>query len=191
MEWVVSFTPRLLYPEGKRPWYPLNRRLCGPQSRSGRGGGEKNSQPPPERESSNIDKSQRFGKIAPSRPYASMYYIWNNTELQKRITEVWWQIHIYVNLSNGKVNTYLPTYLTSQSPSWKANGLSTDQQILYLSRNSKVHYHIHKSSPLVFILSQINLVHILKLYFSNIHFNIILSSAPTSPTQPLPFSFYD
>jgi hypothetical protein len=44
---VVSFTPRLLYPQGKSLWYPLDRRLGGPQSRSGCGGEEKNSQPPP------------------------------------------------------------------------------------------------------------------------------------------------
>jgi hypothetical protein len=44
---VVSFTPRSLYPQGKSPWYPLDRRLGGPQSRSGRGGEEKNSQHPP------------------------------------------------------------------------------------------------------------------------------------------------
>jgi hypothetical protein len=43
--WVVSFTPQLLYPQGKSPWYPLDRRLDGPQSRSGRGGEEKNSHP--------------------------------------------------------------------------------------------------------------------------------------------------
>jgi hypothetical protein len=36
--WVVSFTPRPLYPQGRSPWYPLDRRLGGPQSRSGRGG---------------------------------------------------------------------------------------------------------------------------------------------------------
>jgi hypothetical protein len=36
--------PGRLYPRGKRPWYPLDRRLGGPQSRSGRGGEEKNSQ---------------------------------------------------------------------------------------------------------------------------------------------------
>jgi hypothetical protein len=35
-------------PHVKGPWYPLDRRLAGPQSRSGRGGEEKNSQPPPE-----------------------------------------------------------------------------------------------------------------------------------------------
>jgi hypothetical protein len=38
---VVSFTPRPLYPRGKGPLYPLDRRLGGPQSRSGRHGEEK------------------------------------------------------------------------------------------------------------------------------------------------------
>jgi hypothetical protein len=42
---VVSFTPRPLSPQGKSPWYPMYRRLDGPQSRSGRGGEEKNSHP--------------------------------------------------------------------------------------------------------------------------------------------------
>jgi hypothetical protein len=37
---VVSFTPWPLYPQGKSPCYPLDRRLGGPQSRSGRGGEE-------------------------------------------------------------------------------------------------------------------------------------------------------
>jgi hypothetical protein len=45
--WVVSFTPRPPYLQGKSPWYPLDRRLGGPQSRSGCGGEEKNSQPLP------------------------------------------------------------------------------------------------------------------------------------------------
>jgi hypothetical protein len=39
--------PRPIYPRGKSPQYPLDRRLGGPQSLSGRGGEEKNSQPPP------------------------------------------------------------------------------------------------------------------------------------------------
>jgi len=43
--WVVSFMPRPLYPQGKSPWYPLDERLGGPQSRSGRSGEEKNSPP--------------------------------------------------------------------------------------------------------------------------------------------------
>jgi hypothetical protein len=43
----VSFTPRPPYFQGKNPWYPIDRRLGGLQSRSGRGGEEKNSQPLP------------------------------------------------------------------------------------------------------------------------------------------------
>jgi hypothetical protein len=34
-------------PQRKKPRYPLDRRLVGPQSRSGRGGEETNSQPLP------------------------------------------------------------------------------------------------------------------------------------------------
>jgi hypothetical protein len=30
MRGVVSFTPQPLYPQGKSPWYPLDRRLGGP-----------------------------------------------------------------------------------------------------------------------------------------------------------------
>jgi hypothetical protein len=44
---VVSFTPRPLYAQGKRPLYPLDRRLGGPESWSIRGGEENNSQPLP------------------------------------------------------------------------------------------------------------------------------------------------
>jgi hypothetical protein len=43
--WVVTFTPRPLYPQRNSPWYPLDRSLGGPQSRSGCGGEEKISQP--------------------------------------------------------------------------------------------------------------------------------------------------
>jgi hypothetical protein len=42
--WAVSFTPRPLYPQGKSPGYPLDRRLGGPHSQSGRSDEEKNSQ---------------------------------------------------------------------------------------------------------------------------------------------------
>jgi hypothetical protein len=42
--WVISFMPWPLYPQGKSPCFPLDRRLCGPQSRSGHSGEEKNSQ---------------------------------------------------------------------------------------------------------------------------------------------------
>jgi hypothetical protein len=42
-EWRYSSTPWLLHPQGKSPWYPLDRRLGGPQSQSGHGAKEKNS----------------------------------------------------------------------------------------------------------------------------------------------------
>jgi len=42
---MVSFTLRPLYPQGKSPLYPLDRRPGEHQSRSGHGGEEKNSQP--------------------------------------------------------------------------------------------------------------------------------------------------
>jgi hypothetical protein len=45
---IVSFTPRPLCPRGKGPLYSLDRRLDGPQSRSGRRGGDKNSWPHPD-----------------------------------------------------------------------------------------------------------------------------------------------
>jgi hypothetical protein len=46
--YIVTFTPQPLYPHGKSPSYPLDRRLGGPQSRSRCGGEEKISQPSPE-----------------------------------------------------------------------------------------------------------------------------------------------
>jgi hypothetical protein len=44
---VVSFKPRPLYHQKKSSCYPLDRRLSKPQSRSGHGGEEKNTQPLP------------------------------------------------------------------------------------------------------------------------------------------------
>jgi hypothetical protein len=45
-EWSVS-RPGRFTPKGKSPFYPLTRRLGGPQNKSGRGGEERNSQPLP------------------------------------------------------------------------------------------------------------------------------------------------
>jgi hypothetical protein len=51
--WMVSFMLWPLYPQGKSPWYPLDRMFGGPQSCSGCSGEEKNSQPQPEIEPKN------------------------------------------------------------------------------------------------------------------------------------------
>jgi hypothetical protein len=59
--WVVSFTPRPLYPHGKSPWYPLDRRLGGLRNRSGHSSEETNSQPLPELETpTNQPVAQRY-----------------------------------------------------------------------------------------------------------------------------------
>jgi hypothetical protein len=47
MEVSGQFQAPAAYPQGKTPWYPLDRRLGGPHSRSRRGDDEENSEPPP------------------------------------------------------------------------------------------------------------------------------------------------
>jgi hypothetical protein len=53
---VISFTLRPLYHQGKSLRYPLDTMLGGPQGQSGRGGEEKNSQPPQGIEPPNPDR---------------------------------------------------------------------------------------------------------------------------------------
>jgi hypothetical protein len=48
-----------------------------------------------------------------------------------------------------------------QSPSWEANRFSASQEITHILRNPEVHYLIHKFTPPVPILSQLNPVHTL------------------------------
>jgi hypothetical protein len=50
MEMCGQLHAPVALPTGKNLWYPLDRRLGGPQSRSGRGGEEKNPQLLPELE---------------------------------------------------------------------------------------------------------------------------------------------
>jgi hypothetical protein len=75
--WVVSFTPRPIYSQGKSPCNPLNRRLGGPQSRSGRGDEEKNSQP--------LRESNPRTPII--QPVAQRYADWAITALTLNVTE--------------------------------------------------------------------------------------------------------
>jgi hypothetical protein len=66
------------------------------------------------------------------------------------------------------------------SPSWEATSRSATQEFPNNLWNPKLHYHVHKSPPLVPILSQIS------FYFSKIHFNVILPSTSKNPDGLFP-----
>jgi hypothetical protein len=71
--------------------------------------------------------------------------------------------------------TYLHTEL---SPSWGAVNCAAPQEPPSILWNPKVQYRVHKSPPLVPILSHINSIHSIASYLSKIHFNIV--HPPTS-----------
>jgi hypothetical protein len=67
--WVVGFTPRPLYPQGKSPRYPLDRRLGGTRAVLGAVDEEKNSLP------------------LPCQPVTQRYTDWAITALVKKDNE--------------------------------------------------------------------------------------------------------
>jgi len=73
--------------------------------------------------------------------------------------------------------------------SWEANSHSVYQKIPPLSWNTKVHCSVHKSPPLVPVLSQMNPFHSIWNYFSKIPSNNILQYTPSSFEWSLNSSF--
>jgi hypothetical protein len=74
------------------------------------------------------------------------------------------------------------------SPSWEAANCAATEELPSILWNPKVHYRVHKSPPLAPILSQINAIHTILSYLSQIHFNI--SHPPTSWSSQWSLSFW-
>jgi hypothetical protein len=78
-----------------------------------------------------------------------------------------------------------------QSPFSEANSHLASQEIPHPLWNPKVHYPVHNSPPLIPILSQMNPAQIFLPYFTNINFNIILTSTTRFSEWSLPSGFLD
>jgi hypothetical protein len=63
-------------------------------------------------------------------------------------------------------------------PSSEAANCAATQELPSILRNLRVHYHVHKSPPLVPTLSQIDPVHTTPSYLSKIHFKIVHPPTP-------------
>jgi hypothetical protein len=72
--------------------------------------------------------------------------------------------------------------LMELSPSWEAANCAAIQKLSSVLWNPKANYRVHKSPPLVPILSQIDLIPTIPFYLSKIHFNIV--HPPTSWSSP-------
>jgi hypothetical protein len=74
-------------------------------------------------------------------------------------------------------------------PSWKTASRSATQELPSILWNPTFRYRVHKSPPLVPILSQINPVHTTPTYLSKIHLNISTHRCFGFPSGLFPFGF--
>jgi hypothetical protein len=74
-------------------------------------------------------------------------------------------------LNDGEFLEQVSYLLTELSPSWEATNCAATRALPSVLWNPKAHYRVHKSPPLVSILSQIDPVHTISSYLSKIYFN--------------------
>jgi hypothetical protein len=91
--WLVSH-PSPFTPQGKNPWYPLDGRLGGPQSQSGRDGEGKNTQPLPGLEPPIIQPVAQRYTTELSRLHKDMILRKIMESKAEEVTGVWRKLHI-------------------------------------------------------------------------------------------------
>jgi hypothetical protein len=84
-----------------------------------------------------------------------------------------WNCKILIILSVDQNLKILTHSQMEMSPSWEAANCAATQDLPSILWNPNVHYHVHKSPPLVRILREIDPVHTIPSYFSKIHLTIV------------------
>ena len=85
--------------------------------------------------------------------------------------------------------TAIITNSLEHNTSWKANSSLVSQEIHHILWNPKLQYHVHKSLPLVFILSETNPVHAISSCLLEINSNLTLPYKLRSSKEPYFFRF--
>ena len=130
------------------------------------------------------------------KDYYKMQHVWTtmmeiqisllkNTELHNKFSGIlyiiqWWYYQMHIKTRCYRVQTYLLTYCMEQRHHWEANWFSVSQEFPCNLWNPKVRYRIHKCSPSVPILSQIDPVHAPTSHFLKSHLNILPSKLGSS-----------